>query len=205
MSEGDTSKARETNSEEEPTELEALLSKIEEAIVSSITRGIDRVAEESEGAEQQLMNFDQAILIADSLKTDIDKDSQRGAIVKPNFSLTRLSSALIWEITNPIVLRREPWQDFNNRGIQLDKGFYQIQYSGSSNSNEASGLALIEPETLKIDTVIVCKYFTQNLDGFRYVDIKTTKILTSFNFNGEIFEGHGIYVISIYKLKTLPN
>lgn len=97
-------------------------------------------------------------------------------------------------------------------GIRLEAGFYEIRYQGSGWSQKGNGLALFDERDLKINTLIVWKYFnsttndTQVFQGSSHIELETPQILGVVDETGKLRpKTHGIYVVSIHKLKKTPN
>lgn len=134
--------------------------------------------------------------------------SEEAILVKPKFSSIIVKG---WEVSNPITLVNGTFLNSNISGIQLDKGFYRIQYTGSGQSKHGNGLATFEPENKRVHNLIVWKFFisttneTQHFEGSRYIELHTPKILGIVDNIGNLAPKiPGVYVISIYRLKRTP-
>lgn len=198
MSQEDSVEGGKIEQEKSDENLEELLKKIEKNIIGSITRGIG-IAENS--GESSLSE------IAEKSKAD-----NRESIVIPNFSSAPISGTSLWQVSNPITLSSEAWLGSDVLGIRLESGFYEIRYQGSGWSQKGNGLALFDEKELKINTLIVWKYFnttineTQVFQGSSYIELKTPQILGLVDEKGSLRpKTDGVYVVGVHKLKKTPN
>lgn len=202
MNQGDSeSKVEVTKSGEE---LNQLLGKFEQNIVGSITRGIE-IADNFSRESTSSKNQTEADILNE--KTDAVETN-----IIPKFLSINLENKR-WEFLNPIILYKNNWMGAKTDGIHLEKGTYEIKYSITAKASEGSGLALFDRDTRKIVKILFWQLGAEksesiiNVSGTQHLAIYSPGIINitdiNGNFNPKSIES--IYIVTVFRLKTLPD
>lgn len=197
--EDSVSKVVESKSEEDLTKL---LEKFEKNIIGSITRGIeiaDNFSRESDSSQDQ-----------DSTK--VDKTEAVAAKIIPKF-LSADFEKQRWEFLNPIILYKDNWMGARTEGIYLDKGTYKIKYNLTTIASKGTGLAVFNEDTKKVEKLLSWQIGVSgsgsiiNVGATQYLALYSPGVINitdeEGNFNPR--DGKSIYIVTVFRLNTLPD
>lgn len=111
-----------------------------------------------------------------------------------------------WLISQPITLFGGSWSGFNTKRIQLDPGFYRIEYSLSTISKRTSAIGVFLPQTKKLVEILNWQTNTAaehpiNISGHKYIRLESNRDIAITNYSGEVAPEHfsGAYIINVLK------
>lgn len=107
-----------------------------------------------------------------------------------------------WEVGNPMILDKV-------KEINIESGFYKINYYLNKKGVVAHGLAIFEKDSKKFRDIIVWNSADQSIQvkGEQFIEIKTPGIIAITGHSGEFKPKgfSGFYILSLHKLVRRPD
>lgn len=156
-----------------------------------------------------LLNSENQNQIADNSSTE----NRSETLALPSYSRPVNFNRATWNISDPVILTANPWLGTDIEGIHLSIGFYEINYTLSNITKEGGGLALFDQESKRFFKLIAWHTYNKDIfsvvhiEGTRYFEIKTSKILGLINIQGKLRPKNfpGACIVTIRKLREVPN
>lgn len=125
----------------------------------------------------------------------------------PIYGPVLATNTIQYRIAEPLYISNSRTKVHSNyTGIYLEKGFYKIEYEGSTQESERGGLAIFDLKE-NFQKLIVWRRGTFNTEGIAHFSVSEPSVLAYTNSEAEFMpEGFkGAFNVTLTKIKRLDN